>query len=55
MSETKNPIKKPEKIALPSEEPTVTPQKRFKEPYFITIRQQKKQYFRAYDNQRRND
>ncbi len=55
MSQSKDPIKKPEKIDLPSEELAVTPQKRFKEPYFITIKQQKKHYFRAYDNQRRND
>jgi len=55
MSVNSNPNKKPEKISLPSEEPAVTPQKRFREPYFITIEKQKQQYLKAYDDQRRND
>ena len=55
MSENKKAVKEPEPISLPSEEAAVAPQKRFREPYFITIKQQKKQYLQGYNNQRRND
>ncbi len=54
-AKSKNPVKKPEPIPLPSEERTTVPTKRFQEPYFITLRKQKQQYFQSYEQQRRTD
>jgi len=51
----KQPAKKPEPIPLPSEESTTVPTKRFQEPYFITLKKQKEQYFQSYAQQRRRD
>ena len=49
------PSKKPEIIPLPTEALTVLAKRLKEPPYFLTLNQQKEQYFKAYNEQRRND
>jgi len=55
MLENKESFKKPEVIPLPTEDATVVSKKSKELPYFLILNEQKKKFFQAYDEQRRND